>query len=72
MNNSVRMLRLPEVVNRTALSRSQIYRLIELGTFPRQVSLGERAAGWVEEEVDSWLRERIERSRERFAAAARS
>jgi prophage regulatory protein len=67
MNNSVRMLRLPEVVNRTALSRSQIYRLIDLGTFPRQIQLGERAAGWVEEEVDSWLRERIERSRKRVA-----
>ena len=69
MNNSVRMLRLPEVVSRTALSRSQIYRLIELGTFPRQVSLGERAAGWVEEEVDSWLRERIEHSRKRVSSA---
>jgi len=63
MNNCVRMLRLPEVVNRTALSRSQIYRLIELGTFPKQVALGERSAGWVEEEVDGWLRERIARSR---------
>lgn len=70
MNNSVRMLRLPEVVNRTALSRSQIYRLIELGTFPRQVPLSERAAGWVEEEVDGWLRERIARSRTREPSAA--
>jgi prophage regulatory protein len=69
MNSSVRMLRLPEVVRRTALSRSQIYRLIELGTFPRQVSLSERAAGWVEEDVDGWLRERIERARKRRANA---
>jgi len=69
MNNSVRMLRLPEVVNRTALSRSQIYRLIELGTFPRQVPLSERAAGWVEEEVDGWLRARIESSRKRLSSA---
>ena len=66
-NDPIRMLRLPEVVRRTALSRSQIYRLIELGTFPRQVPLGERAAGWVEGEVDGWLRERIERSRKRAA-----
>lgn len=66
LNNPVRMLRLPEVVRRTALSRSQIYRLIELGTFPRQVPLGERAAGWIEEEVDGWLRERIDRSRRRL------
>jgi len=70
VSNPVRMLRLPEVVRRTALSRSQIYRLIELGTFPRQVPLGERAAGWVEDEVDGWLRERIERSRKRLQAAA--
>jgi prophage regulatory protein len=70
VSNPVRMLRLPEVVRRTALSRSQIYRLIELGTFPRQVPLGERAAGWVEDEVDGWLRERIERSRKRQQAAA--
>ena len=67
MNNCVRMLRLPEVVNRTALSRSQIYRLIELGTFPKQVALGERSAGWVEEEVDGWLRARIEMSRKRVS-----
>ena len=63
LNNPLRMLRLPEVVRRTALSRSQIYRLIEIGKFPRQVSLSERAAGWVEAEVDGWLRERLERSR---------
>ena len=70
MNNCVRMLRLPEVVNRTALSRSQIYRLIELGTFPKQVALGERSAGWVEEEVDGWLRARIEMSRKRVSSMA--
>jgi len=68
MNSCVRMLRLPEVVKRTALSRSQIYRLVELGTFPKQVALGERASGWVEEEVDAWLRERIMRSRTRSAS----
>jgi prophage regulatory protein len=68
VNSSVRMLRLPDVLKRTALSRSQIYRLIEQDDFPKQVRLGERAAGWVEEEVDGWLRERIERSRPRAAA----
>jgi len=72
MDGSIRMIRLPEVVRRTALSRSQIYRLIELGTFPRQIPLGERAAGWIEEEVNGWLRERIERSRNRLLSEARS
>ena len=33
------------------------------GRFPRPVSLGARAAGWVEAEVDGWIRERIAESR---------
>ena len=61
----VRMLRLPEVIRKTALSRSQIYRLIGMGDFPRQIPLSERAAGWIEEEVEAWLRTRIECSRKR-------
>jgi len=68
MNNPVCMLRMPDVLNRTALSRSQIYRLIGQDDVPRQIRLGERAAGWVEEEVDGWSRGRIERSRTRTAS----
>lgn len=63
MNQSVRMLRLPEVLRKTALSRSQIYRLIGEGDFPRQVQLGKRAAGWIENEIDEWLLGCVARSR---------
>ena len=63
MSSSIRMLRLPDVIEKTALSRSQIYRLIALGSFPSQIQLGERASGWIEDEVERWLLERIERSR---------
>lgn len=70
MNEFVQMLRLPDVVKRTALSRSQIYRLIGLGTFPKQVQLGERSSAWIEQEIERWLVERIERSRGRTADAA--
>lgn len=59
----VRMLRLPEVIRKTALSRSQIYRLIDFGEFPKQVPLCERAVGWVEVEVETWLKKRIQCSR---------
>ena len=59
----VRMLRLPEVIRKTALSRSQIYRLIGFGEFPKQVPLCERAVGWIEEEIDAWLKQRVECSR---------
>ena len=58
-----RFLRLPEVMARTGLSRSTIYVRLEEGRFPRPVSLGARAVGWIESEVDDWMRERIAESR---------
>ena len=60
----VRFLRLPEVQRRTGLSRSTIYVRLEQGLFPRPVSLGGRAVGWIESEVDEWIRERIAASRD--------
>ena len=59
----VRFLRLPEVLARTGLSRSTIYVRLEQGRFPRPVSLGGRAVGWIEAEVDEWIRERVAASR---------
>ena len=59
----VRFLRLPEVLARTGLSRSTVYVRLEQGRFPRPVSLGARAVGWIESEVDEWMRERIAASR---------
>ncbi len=59
----VRFLRLPEVLARTGLSRSTVYVRLEQGRFPRPVSLGGRAVGWIEAEVDDWIRDRIDESR---------
>ncbi len=59
----MRFLRLPDVIARTGLSRSTIYVRLAEGRFPRPVSLGGRAVGWVEAELDGWLRERIAESR---------
>ncbi len=61
MNNpqSERLLRLPEVVLRTGLSRSSIYARIAAQEFPAPVSLGARAVGWPSSLVDSWIGERI-------------
>ena len=62
-SRQVRFLRLPEVLARTGLSRSTIYVRLEQGRFPQPVSLGARAVGWIEAEVDEWMRERIAASR---------
>jgi prophage regulatory protein len=57
------ILRLPAVKNRTGLARSTIYLRIAQGSFPKQISLGGRVIGWVEEEIDAWLLNQIEQSR---------
>ena len=58
-----RILRLPEVMTRTGLSRSTIYLRISQGIFPKPVSLGARSVGWVEAEIQEWLERQIETSR---------
>lgn len=57
------ILRLPAVKTRTGLSRSTIYLRVAQGAFPKPVSLGGRAVGWVEDEIQSWLTARIAISR---------
>lgn len=50
-----RILRINTVLDRTGLSRSTLYRKIENGSFPRQLKLSERCAGWRESAVNVWL-----------------
>jgi prophage regulatory protein len=57
------LLRLPDVIKRTGLSRSEIYRREAIGQFPRRVSLGARSVAWPSEGVQSWIEARIRESR---------
>ena len=57
------ILRLPLVKSRTGLSRSTIYLRVKEGSFPKPVSLGARAVGWLESEIDDWLEQQIRQSR---------
>jgi prophage regulatory protein len=58
-----RIIRRAEVEARTGLARSTIYQRIKEGTFPAPVSLGAKAVGWIESEINDWLTRRIEQSR---------
>ena len=53
-----RILRRPEVQNRTGLARSTIYAGMAAGWFPKSIPLGERAVGWAESEIAAWLESR--------------
>lgn len=50
-----RILRKSEVLARTGLSRTSMYRLAQEGKFPRPLKLGARASGWLESEVSAWM-----------------
>jgi len=60
MKNRISILRRKQVEKRTGLSRSTIYLRIQKGTFPKPINLGARAVGWLENEIEAWLSERIE------------
>ena len=66
-NNTI--WRLPVVMGRTGLGRSSIYQKIAHGEFPEQINLGPRAVGWIAEEVEQWILDRIEASRADVQAA---
>jgi len=50
-----RILRLKAVLDRTGLSRSTLYRKISQGSFPKQIAIADRCAGWRESAIEAWL-----------------
>ena len=55
----MRILRKPEVVDRVGYSAMHIWRLERDGKFPRRIQLGPNAIGWIEDEVDDWIRAKV-------------
>lgn len=55
--------KLVEVKKNTGLSGSSIYRLASKGQFPKPIKLSQRSSGWLKSEIDEWLDERVEASR---------
>ncbi|GHT87704.1 hypothetical protein AGMMS49543_24350 [Betaproteobacteria bacterium] len=60
---AVAILRRDHVEGRTGLSRSSIYKKVKNHEFPTPISLGGRAVGWLEHEIDAWLDEQVKKSR---------
>lgn len=56
---SHKIMRLPEVIHMTGLSRSTIYLRMAKGSFPLTISLGERAVGWLLSDIEEWLDARV-------------
>ena len=50
-----RLLRLPSVLNRVPHSKTNIYRLIKQGEFPKSVRLGVNSVAWLESDIDAYI-----------------
>lgn len=54
-----RLCRRPVVEKRTGLSRSTLYRRMQLGTFPKPVNIGGERVAWLESEIEAINKARI-------------
>jgi prophage regulatory protein len=55
----MRLLSKKAVREKVLYSPQHIARLEAAGQFPKRVRLGQGRVGWVEDEVEDWLRERV-------------
>ncbi|MCS5710440.1 AlpA family phage regulatory protein [Candidatus Berkiella aquae] len=67
MSNQLQsILRLPAVKQRVGLSRSNIYLKISQGSFPHPISLGSRAVGWLNTDIEAWIQIQIKESKSQY------
>lgn len=56
------ILKRKQVQARTGISRSGIYQKMAEGEFPKSITLGPRAVGWLESSIEAWIQSRIDLS----------
>ena len=54
----MRLIRGSEVVKKVGLSRITVWRMEREGQFPERRRLGLGAVGWLEHEIDEWIKSR--------------
>lgn len=67
-----RILRFPELLERVGFARSTVLLRIKAGTFPKPRSLGDRAIGWLESDIERWMRNLPEAAPDRGGVACRT
>jgi len=66
----MKILRIKDVISMTRIARSTLYKMIAANQFPKAISLGGRSVGWIEEEIDQWLQNKIAARNMRLAEQA--
>lgn len=52
---NIMMLKIKDVIQKTAISKAQIYRKIKAGEFPKPLKQGTRAVAWKLSDIDNFL-----------------
>ena len=55
----MKVLSATEVAAKTSMSVSNIRRMVRAGKFPPPFALTENRHGWLEQDVDEWISERV-------------
>ena len=50
------------VVQDILMSKSQIYKLIEQGSFPKQIKVRQRVSAWLSGDIETWVEQRVSES----------
>jgi prophage regulatory protein len=58
MGRAMKILRFGQVKERIGYSRMHVDRLEKAGDFPKRIRLGPNSVGWLEDEVDGWIKAR--------------
>jgi prophage regulatory protein len=57
--NMDKLLKLQDVIEMTSFSKSEIYRRLAKGTFPKPCKLGERCARWKQSDIQQWIGQQV-------------
>ena len=49
-----------EVAELLKVCKSQVYNLVKQGYLPKPIKIGKRGSGWLQSDIDSWFKSKIE------------
>jgi prophage regulatory protein len=63
----MKLLKLYEVAELLNVCKSQVYNLVKQGYLPKPIKIGKRGSGWLQSDIDSWFKSKIEQRDEEVA-----
>jgi prophage regulatory protein len=60
-----KLLKINEVIQKTKLSRTTIWRLESANLFPRRLELSKRLVAWEESEINDWIQSKARKQNQK-------